>query len=37
VLAPDDLALYEEAKRRVLTPDCAAWLESGPKRRAETD
>jgi aryl sulfotransferase len=29
VLDADDLALYEEAKRRVLTPDCAAWLESG--------
>lgn len=29
VLDADDLALYEEAKRRVLEPDCAAWLESG--------
>lgn len=29
VLTPDDLALYETAKKRVLTPDCAAWLESG--------
>jgi len=29
VLTEDDLALYEEAKARVLTPDCAAWLEAG--------
>jgi aryl sulfotransferase len=29
VLDGDDLALYEEAKRRVLTPECAAWLERG--------
>lgn len=29
VLNDDDLALYEEAKERVLSPDCAAWLESG--------
>lgn len=29
VLEADDLALYEDAKRRVLTPDCAAWLENG--------
>jgi aryl sulfotransferase len=29
VLGPDDLALYEEAKRRVLTPECAHWLEHG--------
>ena len=28
-LSADDLALYEDAKRRVLSPDCAAWLESG--------
>jgi aryl sulfotransferase len=31
VLDADDLALYEEAKRRVLTPDCAAWLEAGSR------
>ena len=31
VLDAADLALYEEAKRRVLTPDCAAWLESGSR------
>ena len=29
VLDDEDLALYEEAKERVLTPDCAAWLENG--------
>lgn len=31
VLDADDLALYEEAKRRVLAPECAAWLERGRK------
>jgi aryl sulfotransferase len=29
VLTEGDLALYEEAKARVLSPDCAAWLETG--------
>jgi aryl sulfotransferase len=29
VLGDEDLALYEAAKQRVLTPDCAAWLENG--------
>jgi aryl sulfotransferase len=29
VLTEDDLALYEAAKARVLSPDCAAWLEHG--------
>lgn len=29
VLTEDDLLLYEEAKQRVLTPDCAKWLEEG--------
>ncbi len=29
VLDADDLALYEAAKERVLSPDCAAWLEAG--------
>jgi len=29
VLDAEDLARYEAAKDRVLTPDCAAWLESG--------
>lgn len=29
VLSEDDLVMYEEAKRRVLSPDCAAWLEKG--------
>lgn len=29
VLGDDDLALYEAAKRRVLEPDCAEWLERG--------
>jgi aryl sulfotransferase len=29
VLDADDLALYEEAKRRVLSPECARWLERG--------
>jgi len=29
VLTEADLELYEAAKTRVLTPDCAAWLEQG--------
>ena len=29
VLTEADLELYEAAKRRVLTPDCAEWLEVG--------
>ncbi len=29
VLTPEDLKLYEDAKKRVLTPDCAKWLENG--------
>ena len=29
VLTEEDLALYEEAKARVLSPDCAVWLEQG--------
>jgi aryl sulfotransferase len=29
LLTEDDLALYEEAKRRLLSPDCADWLERG--------
>ncbi len=29
VLTQDELALYAEAVTRVLTPDCAAWLEQG--------
>ncbi|MGD8831479.1 MAG: sulfotransferase domain-containing protein [Pseudomonadales bacterium] len=29
VLTEDDLALYEDAKARVLDPACAAWLENG--------
>lgn len=29
VLDASDLALYEAAKQRVLTPDCARWLEQG--------
>jgi aryl sulfotransferase len=29
VLTEDDITLYEEAKTRVLTPDCAEWLEKG--------
>jgi aryl sulfotransferase len=29
VLTDADLELYEQAKRRVLTPDCARWLEEG--------
>jgi aryl sulfotransferase len=29
VLEPEDLELYESAKARVLTPDCATWLEQG--------
>ncbi len=29
VLSADELALYTEAVARVLTPDCAAWLERG--------
>lgn len=29
VLNESDLALYEKAKQRVLTPECARWLEEG--------
>jgi aryl sulfotransferase len=29
VLSAEELSLYEDAKRRTLPPDCAAWLESG--------
>ena len=29
VLGEQDLELYEQAKRRVLEPDCARWLEQG--------
>lgn len=29
VLTDDDLELYERAKQRVLSPDCAEWLEHG--------
>jgi aryl sulfotransferase len=29
VLTDEDLTLYEEAMQRVLSPDCAAWLENG--------
>ena len=29
VLTDEDLALYEDTKQRVLTPDCAKWLEEG--------
>jgi len=29
LLTAEDLELYEQTKRRVLTPDCAAWLETG--------
>jgi aryl sulfotransferase len=29
VLTESDLALYEAARERVLTPDCARWLEQG--------
>ena len=29
LLTDEDMALYEEAKRRVLSPDCAEWLERG--------
>jgi aryl sulfotransferase len=29
VLSDEDLALYEDAKLRVLSPDCAKWLEQG--------
>lgn len=29
ILRDDDLAMYQAAKQRVLSPDCAAWLESG--------
>jgi len=29
VLTADDLTLYDAAKRRILEPGCAAWLESG--------
>lgn len=29
VLSDDDLAFYEMAKARVLTPECSAWLDTG--------
>ncbi|MFN2201824.1 MAG: sulfotransferase domain-containing protein [Caldilineaceae bacterium] len=29
VLTPEELVMYERAKTRVLTPDCARWLEGG--------
>ena len=29
VLSPEELTLYEAAKARCLTPDCAAYLEGG--------
>jgi aryl sulfotransferase len=29
VLGAEELALYEDAKRRVLAPECATWLERG--------
>ncbi|MEM9459445.1 MAG: sulfotransferase domain-containing protein [Myxococcota bacterium] len=29
ILTPEDLTLYEQAKQRVLTPECATWLEHG--------
>ncbi len=29
VLSAEELAMYEAAKARILTPDCAAWLEGG--------
>jgi len=32
VLSDEDLELYEAAKKRVLTPDCAQWLEHGDHR-----
>jgi aryl sulfotransferase len=35
VLTEEELAMYEAAKRRVLTPDCTAYTEAG--RRALTD
>ena len=31
VLTSEDLELYEAAKERVLSPDCARWLETGGK------
>lgn len=29
ILRDDDLAMYQAAKLRVLSPGCAAWLENG--------
>lgn len=29
VLTEEDLALYEDAKKRVLSPECAVWIENG--------
>ncbi len=29
VLSPEELVLYEQAVKRVLTPECAKWLEQG--------
>jgi aryl sulfotransferase len=36
VLTADELAMYEAAKRRVLTPDCAAYTEMGRAVLTET-
>ena len=33
ILTDEDLGLYEDAKRRVLSPDCARWLEQGGQVR----
>ena len=29
VLSEEELALYDQAAKRVLTPDCRQWLENG--------
>jgi aryl sulfotransferase len=35
VLTPEELVLYQEAVKRVLTPECARWLEQGRVALAE--
>ncbi len=37
VLTPEELAMYEAAKRRVLSPDCAAFCEAGRAALTEAD
>jgi hypothetical protein len=34
VLSEEELALYEQTRERVLSPDCARWLEEGGRAQA---